>query len=190
MGWRPRHGVITAAAAIMVVVFGSFIGESDRIVSSSASASPVPCSSTRRHRSDAARAGHDGASGDANWWLPRWLDRSLPRVAVEGHPSRCDRPELRPSERPDLKPITRTPVMRRMPALAPASDAYLRRMITGPRTRRSPPGSRERTGFRPPVDDVDHVDRDVVEGPTVPLPADTGKGDGVAVVREDIGSRT
>ena len=39
---------VMAAAAIMVVVFGSFIGESDRIVSSSASASPVPCSSTRR----------------------------------------------------------------------------------------------------------------------------------------------
>ena len=22
--------------------------------------------------------------GDANWWLPRWLDRILPRVDVEG----------------------------------------------------------------------------------------------------------
>jgi RND superfamily putative drug exporter len=23
--------------------------------------------------------------GDANWWLPRWLDRVLPRISVEGH---------------------------------------------------------------------------------------------------------
>ena len=23
--------------------------------------------------------------GNANWWLPRWLDRVLPRVDVEGH---------------------------------------------------------------------------------------------------------
>ena len=23
--------------------------------------------------------------GDRNWWLPRWLDRLLPRIDVEGH---------------------------------------------------------------------------------------------------------
>jgi len=23
--------------------------------------------------------------GDRNWWLPRWLDRILPNVDVEGH---------------------------------------------------------------------------------------------------------
>jgi RND superfamily putative drug exporter len=25
--------------------------------------------------------------GDANWWLPRWLDRRLPHLAIE--PTRC-----------------------------------------------------------------------------------------------------
>jgi putative drug exporter of the RND superfamily len=25
--------------------------------------------------------------GDRNWWLPRWLDRVLPRVDVEGEPA-------------------------------------------------------------------------------------------------------
>ncbi len=25
--------------------------------------------------------------GDRNWWLPRWLDRLLPRVDVEGEPA-------------------------------------------------------------------------------------------------------
>jgi RND superfamily putative drug exporter len=23
--------------------------------------------------------------GDRNWWLPRWLDRILPNIDVEGH---------------------------------------------------------------------------------------------------------
>ena len=23
--------------------------------------------------------------GDANWWLPKWLDRLLPKISVEGH---------------------------------------------------------------------------------------------------------
>ena len=23
--------------------------------------------------------------GDKNWWLPRWLNRRLPRIDVEGH---------------------------------------------------------------------------------------------------------
>ncbi len=26
--------------------------------------------------------------GRANWWLPRWLDRILPQVAIEGAPQR------------------------------------------------------------------------------------------------------
>ena len=25
--------------------------------------------------------------GDKNWWLPRWLDRILPHIEVEGRPS-------------------------------------------------------------------------------------------------------
>jgi RND superfamily putative drug exporter len=24
--------------------------------------------------------------GDKNWWLPRWLDKILPNIDVEGHP--------------------------------------------------------------------------------------------------------
>jgi RND superfamily putative drug exporter len=23
--------------------------------------------------------------GDRNWWIPKWLDRILPRVHIEGH---------------------------------------------------------------------------------------------------------
>jgi RND superfamily putative drug exporter len=28
--------------------------------------------------------------GDRNWWLPRWLDRLLPNIDVEGHPDDVD----------------------------------------------------------------------------------------------------
>jgi RND superfamily putative drug exporter len=32
--------------------------------------------------------------GDKNWWLPRWLDRILPKLDVEGHaPPARDEPE-------------------------------------------------------------------------------------------------
>jgi putative drug exporter of the RND superfamily len=24
--------------------------------------------------------------GDRAWWLPRWLDRILPNISIEGHP--------------------------------------------------------------------------------------------------------
>jgi RND superfamily putative drug exporter len=77
--------VITAAAAIMVVVFGSFIGESDRIVKlfgvGLASAVLVDATIVRMLLVPATME----LLGNANWWLPGWLDRLLPNISVEGH---------------------------------------------------------------------------------------------------------
>ena len=77
--------VITAAAAIMVVVFGSFIGESDRIVKlfgvGLASAVLVDATVVRMLLVPATME----LMGNANWWLPKWLDRLLPNISVEGH---------------------------------------------------------------------------------------------------------
>ena len=39
--------------------------------------------------------------GDANWWLPRWLDRLVPHVAVEGLPA-GDVPRRRLTGDPEL----------------------------------------------------------------------------------------
>ena len=39
--------------------------------------------------------------GDANWWLPGWLDRVLPEVDVDGGPAALAEPEL---EAPDEAP--------------------------------------------------------------------------------------
>ena len=77
--------VISAAAAIMVVVFGSFIGETDRIVKlfgvGLASAVLVDATIVRMLLVPATME----LLGNANWWLPKWLDRILPKISVEGH---------------------------------------------------------------------------------------------------------
>ena len=84
-GLAATARVITAAAAIMVVVFGSFIGESDRIIKlfgvGLASAVLLDATIVRMLLVPATME----LLGDSNWWLPRWLNRMLPRVAVEGH---------------------------------------------------------------------------------------------------------
>ena len=80
--------VITAAAAIMVFVFGSFILESNRVVKlfgiGLASAVLIDATVVRMLLVPATME----LLGDKNWWLPRWLDRILPHIDVEGtaHP--------------------------------------------------------------------------------------------------------
>jgi RND superfamily putative drug exporter len=41
--------------------------------------------------------------GDRNWWLPRWLDRILPDLDVEGHA------EPLPEDEGELAPVDREP---------------------------------------------------------------------------------
>jgi RND superfamily putative drug exporter len=36
--------------------------------------------------------------GDKNWWIPKWLDRILPKINVEGHETP---PEAGETELPD-----------------------------------------------------------------------------------------
>jgi RND superfamily putative drug exporter len=66
-------------------VFGSFIGESSRVVKlfgvGLASAVAVDATIVRMLLVPATME----LLGDANWWLPKWLDRMLPKISVEGH---------------------------------------------------------------------------------------------------------
>jgi RND superfamily putative drug exporter len=95
-GLAATARVISAAAAIMVVVFGSFIGESDRIIKlfgvGLASAVALDATIVRMLLVPATME----LLGDSNWWLPKWLDRALPRVAVEGEDLEARPPELEP----------------------------------------------------------------------------------------------
>ena len=83
-GLAATARVITAAAAIMVVVFGSFLLESDRVIKlfglGLASAVLLDATVVRMLLVPATME----LLGDRNWWLPRWLDRILPRINVEG----------------------------------------------------------------------------------------------------------
>jgi putative drug exporter of the RND superfamily len=82
-GLAATAKVITAAALIMVFVFGSFLLENDRIVKlfgvGLATAVLLDATVVRMLMVPATME----LLGDRNWWLPRWLDRLLPRIAVE-----------------------------------------------------------------------------------------------------------
>jgi putative drug exporter of the RND superfamily len=84
-GLAATAKVITAAAAIMVFVFGTFILENDRVVKlmgvGLASAILLDATIVRMLLVPATME----LLGDRNWWLPRWLDRILPKIDVEGH---------------------------------------------------------------------------------------------------------
>jgi len=76
--------VITAAAAIMIVVFGSFVFEDDRIIKlfgfGLAAAVFIDATLVRMILVPATMQ----LLGAKNWWLPAWLDKILPNVNVEG----------------------------------------------------------------------------------------------------------
>jgi len=83
-GLAATARVISAAAAIMVVVFGSFLLEADRTVKlmgfGLALAVLLDATVVRMLLVPATME----LLGDRNWWFPRWLDRLLPTINVEG----------------------------------------------------------------------------------------------------------
>ena len=83
-GLASTARVITAAAAIMVCVFGTFVLSDVRALKliglGLAVAVAVDATLVRIVLVPATME----LLGDANWWLPRWLDRILPRFKVEG----------------------------------------------------------------------------------------------------------
>ena len=85
-GLAATARVITAAAAIMVVVFGSFLLEDGRVVkvfgTGLAVAVLLDATLVRMLLVPATME----LLGERNWWIPRWLDRVLPRLHVEGAP--------------------------------------------------------------------------------------------------------
>ncbi|APY87837.1 MMPL family transporter [Streptomyces alfalfae] len=81
-----RHGarVVSAAAVIMIAVFAGFIGSSEQMVKmigfGLAIAVFFDAFVVRMALVPAVLA----LLGKGAWWLPRWLDRALPNVDVEG----------------------------------------------------------------------------------------------------------
>jgi RND superfamily putative drug exporter len=94
-GLAKSARVITAGAAVMVTVFGSFILGSDTLGKmfgiGLATAILVDATVIRMVLVPATME----LLGDRNWWLPAWLDRLLPNVHVEGHEVTDDEFDLR-----------------------------------------------------------------------------------------------
>jgi putative drug exporter of the RND superfamily len=105
-GLAATAKVITAAAAIMVVVFGSFMLEFERTMKMMgiglATAILLDATIVRLLLVPATME----LLGDRNWWLPRWLDRILPDFDVEGHHAIEDEtPEAPPADEPEREPV-------------------------------------------------------------------------------------
>ena len=87
--------VITSAALIMISVFGGFVLGDDPVIKMMglglATAIFVDATVVRIVLVPATMK----LMGDANWWLPRWLDRILPVVDVDGEAG-LPAPELEP----------------------------------------------------------------------------------------------
>jgi RND superfamily putative drug exporter len=87
-----RHGarVVTAAAVIMIAVFSGFIGSSESMVKmigfGLAAAVFFDAFVVRMALVPAVLA----LLGKRAWWLPKWLDRALPNVDVEGEGLRTE----------------------------------------------------------------------------------------------------
>jgi RND superfamily putative drug exporter len=83
-GLAATARVITAAAAIMVAVFLTFVFQTEvtakLIGLGLASAILIDATLVRMVLVPATME----LLGEANWWLPRWLDRRLPHISVEG----------------------------------------------------------------------------------------------------------
>ena len=84
-GLAATARVITAAALIMVCVFGAFVLGNDRSLKlfglGLAVAVLVDATIVRMALVPATME----LLGNRNWWLPKWIDRILPSIAVEGH---------------------------------------------------------------------------------------------------------
>ncbi|MFE6029604.1 MMPL family transporter [Streptomyces niveus] len=83
-GFRHNARVVVAAAVIMIAVFSGFIGSTESMIKTIgfglAIAVLFDAFLVRMTIVPAVLA----ILGDKAWWLPRWLDRLLPRVDIEG----------------------------------------------------------------------------------------------------------
>ncbi len=93
--------VITSAALIMIAVFGGFVLSDDPVTKmfglGLGTAILVDATVVRCVLVPATMK----LMGDANWWLPGWLDRLLPRVDLDGEHGLPSSPHVDEPARPD-----------------------------------------------------------------------------------------
>ncbi|MGH8879668.1 MAG: MMPL family transporter, partial [Stackebrandtia sp.] len=82
-GLATTGGVITAAAAIMIVVFGAFVLSEDRMLQQFGLGLAVAIALDALVIRCLVVPTVMRLLGPAAWWLPRWLDRILPNIRLE-----------------------------------------------------------------------------------------------------------
>ncbi|MGW1171758.1 MMPL family transporter [Streptomyces sp. NPDC002550] len=89
-----KHGarVVTAAAVIMIAVFSGFIGSSEAMVKMIGFGLAIAVFFDAFIVRMAIVPAVLALLGKRAWWLPKWLDRALPNVDVEGEGLRTESP--------------------------------------------------------------------------------------------------
>lgn len=82
-GLATTGGVITAAAAIMIVVFGAFVLSADRMLQQFGLGLAVAIAVDALVIRCLVVPTVMRLLGPRAWWLPRWLDRILPKIRLE-----------------------------------------------------------------------------------------------------------
>ncbi|MEK9520316.1 MMPL family transporter [Streptomyces venezuelae] len=102
-GFRHSARVVTAAAVIMIAVFSGFIGMTDQMIKMIGFGLAVAVLFDAFVVRMAIVPAVLALLGHKAWWLPKWLDRILPNVDVEGEGlAGADTTGGTPDSRPDL----------------------------------------------------------------------------------------
>jgi RND superfamily putative drug exporter len=83
-GFRHSARVVVAAAVIMMAVFSGFIGSGESMIKTIGFGLAVAVLFDAFVVRMALVPAVLALLGDKAWWLPRWLDKAMPRVDVEG----------------------------------------------------------------------------------------------------------
>jgi putative drug exporter of the RND superfamily len=105
-GFQYGARVVTAAAAIMIGVFGGFALGDDAIVKSIGFGLAFGILSDAFLVRMTLVPAFMALLGDRMWWLPRWLDRALPNLDIEGEAlARHTAAEAPGKHRRELQPV-------------------------------------------------------------------------------------
>ena len=105
-GLASTGKTITAAALIMILVFGSFILGGERVIKEFGLGLAAGIAIDALLIRMAIVPSLMFLFGKANWWFPGWLDRILPRLAVDPElPPVATLPED-PATEPESEPVT------------------------------------------------------------------------------------
>ncbi|MFJ4870610.1 MMPL family transporter [Streptomyces sp. NPDC088757] len=101
-GFRHSARVVTAAAVIMIAVFSGFIGMTDQMIKMIGFGLAVAVLFDAFVVRMAIVPAVLALLGHKAWWLPKWLDRALPNVDVEGEALARHTGETSAEGKPDL----------------------------------------------------------------------------------------